>query len=517
MSSPGRLSGVLLPVFSLRSHDDFGIGDFGAVAGFLRWLEAAHQKMWMMLPLLPTAPGDSSPYATRCAFGLNPLFIQLAAVPEFMEAGGDASLAPAERETLATVRAAPRIQYAKVFPLKWFVLSRTFERFESQHGKPGTPRGKDFEAFCVAEQGWLDSYTLYAALIIDQQQRPWWEWPTGLRERQDAALKNAATRLSSEVRFQKWLQWVAHTQWGIVRAEAKKSKVLLCGDEPFIIGQDSADVWANPTRLKRDARLGVPPDDFSATGQDWGLPYFDFDTLAQEDFFWLRLRALASAKYYDLRRVDHAVGYFRQYIRDERTPLGRFVPPDEASQRRLGERMFEIFKESAAVVAEDLGVIPPFVREILARMEVPGYRVMRWERDNGVYRDPRSYPKASLVTTGTHDTDSMREWWHSAEPHERESLARAFPELQSMQPPPREFTPAVHHALLAAAENCPSDLCILPWQDVLGSMDRVNLPGSMSDANWAYRIEHPVEELLSAADTRAAAGHLAELTDAAHR
>jgi 4-alpha-glucanotransferase len=302
-----------------------------------------------------------------------------------------------------------------------------------------------------------------------------------------------------------------------VRRKAKAAGVLLCGDEPFIVGQDSADAWANPRILRRDARLGVPPDDFSATGQDWGLPYFDFAEMEKDDYAWLKTRARKAASYYDLRRVDHAVGYFRQWIRDEQSPTGRFVPPDEPSHRRLGERNFKLLADGAGIVAEDLGVIPPFVREKLAELQLPGYRVMRWERDDGHYRHPHHYPHLSLATTGTHDTDTLREWWEGAPDWEREAVARVYPELQSMQPPPRELTPAVHEALLAAAENSGSSLVVLPWQDVLGIRDRVNLPGSTGEANWSYRLPQSADQLMTDPQTRAGAERLARLTQAAGR
>ncbi len=217
------------------------------------------------------------------------------------------------------------------------------------------------------------------------------------------------------------------------------------GDEPFIIGQDSADTWANPRHLRRDARLGVPPDEFSDTGQDWGLPYFDFQAMEKDDWGWLRLRALHAAAVYDLRRVDHAVGYFRQYIRDEKAPRGRFLPPEEPAQRRLGTEIFRLLSDGSGIVAEDLGVIPPFVRQTLAELQIPGYRVLRWEKDEQVFRNPHAFPEVSLVTTGTHDTETLREWWEAREPAERLAAAEAWPEFEGMRPPPAEFTPRGPH------------------------------------------------------------------------
>ena len=514
MSQLGRISGVLLPVFSLRSRGDFGIGDFGAGPSFLEWLAAAGQKLWMLLPLLPTAPGDASPYSCKCAFGLNPLFIDLSQVEEFRDAGGEASLSEAERAQLAEARASRRVRYELVFPLKGRALRSAFARFEAQ---ASGPRRQAFEAFSQAQAVWLDTYALYAAVSQDQEQRPWWEWPRGIKERDPSALAAVRARLGPEVRFQAWLQWQAHSQWQGLREAARARGIQLGGDEPFIIGQDSADAWANPTLLRRDARLGVPPDDFSADGQDWGLPYFDFAAMEKDGYAWLKLRARMAARDYDVRRVDHAVGYFRQWIRDEKTPKGRFIPADEVSQKALGERHFKLLSADADIIAEDLGVIPPFVRQVLGKLSLPGYKVMRWERDDGVWRDPRKYPVTSLACTGTHDTEPLADWWEGATDAERLAVVRAYPEFEGWQGAPREFKPEVHHGLLAAAERSASAYCVLPWQDVLGSRERVNLPGSQSDANWAYRIPQDATELLTDAETKGALEHLRALTQAGGR
>lgn len=517
MKATGRLSGILLPVFSFRTCDDFGIGDFGGFDGLFDWMEAARQRLVMLLPLLPTAPGDPSPYATRSAFGLNPLFIHLPSLPEFAASGGFEALSATEQQQLEEARAAHRIRYELVFPLKSAALRRAFDQFEQEHYRANTPRAQELKAWSQSQRAWLATFALFSAISDDLANKPWWEWPDGLRDRDEQALADAGRRLGREVLFREWQQWVAETQWTNIRQRAEQRRILLCGDEPFIIGQDSADTWANPKILRRDARLGVPPDAFSATGQDWGLPYFDFEQMAKDDYAWLRFRAQKAASYYDVRRVDHAVGYFRQWIRDERTPTGRFVPEDASKHQALGEKHFELLSQDAGIIAEDLGVIPVWVRQTLGRMGLPGYRVLRWETDDGVVRNPRNFPAASLATTGTHDTETLREWWEvSTQQKDREAFARVYPELQGVTVT-AEFTPKIHEALLAAALSSASDLVVLPWQDVLGTTERINLPGSMMDANWSYRIDHNTDELLQSADTRAAAAKLATMTDGARR
>jgi 4-alpha-glucanotransferase len=509
MPSSPRLSGVLLPVFSLRSHSDFGVGDFGAAEGLFTWLLAAGQRLWMMLPLLPTTAGDPSPYATAGASGLNPLFIHLDSVAEYRSAGGLGLLSAKQAQALKAARASPSIRYDLVFDVKWAALQAAFNHAEGQKSE----RTEAFERFREAQAGWLDDHALFAALAEEQQRRPWWDWPEELAQRRPEALAAARGRLATRVRFHAWLQFLAHEQWAHVRTLAAARGIQLCGDEPFIVGQDSVDAWAYPAFLRRDARLGVPPDAFSATGQDWGLPWFDFPAMQAKDWKWLRSRAGQSATYYDLRRVDHAVGYFRQWIRDQTTPTGRFVPPDEPAQAALGDLLFQLLATGAGIVAEDLGVIPAWVRQTLQRQGIPGYRVLRWERDGPVFRDPSAFPAVSLTTTGTHDTETQREWWETTSDAERLAVASAYTAFAGLRPPPAAFTDEVHEALLETAETAASSLCVVPWQDVLGLRERINLPGTVQDTNWSYRMAHPVEELLGHPDTQAAAARLRRLTE----
>ncbi len=500
MEEFGRTSGILLPLFSARHQGDFGVGDFGGLEGLFDWLQMAGQKMLMTLPLLPTTL-DGSPYSTRSAFGLNPLLIDLRPVVEEHRI----ELNQREKEQLELARASTNVRYDLVFPLKLGVLRRAFERFQAGPGPEA------FTRFVRDEAEWLDEWALFAAVSDEQGLKAWWEWPQPLAQRQPKAVEEAGRRLAKEVAWHRWLQWVAHQHWAKVRALAKSKGVLLCGDEPFIIGADSADCWCHPTLLRRDARLGAPPDDFSADGQDWGLPWFDFEAIDKADYRWLRFRAAKAASYYDLRRVDHAIGYFRQWIRDDKTPRGRFVPPEEPLAAKLGDRNFQVLSAGAPVVAEDLGVIPRWAREVLERQKIPGYKVMRWAREDGVYQHNHQYPKVSLATTGTHDTETMREWWEKAPQWERDAVARTWPELQGQSTGP-EYSPPLHEALLRAALQSSSELCILPWQDVFAERDRVNLPGTVGPSNWSYRMKVRCEELVHREDTARAALWLKQLT-----
>lgn len=503
-----RMSGILQPVFSLRSAHDIGIGDFEAFEPLFGWMRQASQKLLMVLPLLPTTPGDPSPYSTRSAFGLNPLYIHLGWLPEEVRFTAD------EQGAIDTARASPTARYELIFGVKMAALERAFALFQ---GRAHSSQRQAFEAYCQAQETWLDGYALYASLSEVFDRKPWWDWPSALAAREGKALEAARQEHRLRIRYHQWLQWVAASQWRRVREAAKSAGILLCGDEPFIVAQDSADCWCFPEYLRRDARLGVPPDDFSSEGQDWGLPWFDFDALARDGDAWLKRRAQHAAATFDVRRIDHAVGYFRQYVRDAAAPKGRFIPIDEAAQRARGEKNFRLLSEGTGIVAEDLGVIPRFVKDTLAGLGLPGYQVMRWSREDGIYRDPRHYPEVSLVTTGTHDTETLRGWWEGTSDWEREMACSSWPELRAFRPASKLWSPEVHEALVRAALNAQSTWAILPWQDIFGEAERTNTPGTIGPQNWAYRMRPEVQSLGSDEALQRTAHWLTRLVHESHR
>jgi 4-alpha-glucanotransferase len=232
------------------------------------------------------------------------------------------------------------------------------------------------------------------------------------------------------------------------------------------------------------------------------MPVYRWDVVAQEHYRWLRERARRSADLYDGYRVDHLVGFYRTYgyPKDGRRPF--FTPSEEPSQLALGERLLEIFREPGAeIVAEDLGTVPDFVRASLARLAVPGFRVMRWERhwhDEGQpFREPAQYPAVSVATSGTHDTDPLIVWWEEATDDDRQKLNR-LPTIQriaSGEDLTRAPYERVRDVLVEALFASGSDLLLLPVQDVFGWRDRINVPGTIGDANWTYRLPWPVDTL----------------------
>ena len=282
-----------------------------------------------------------------------------------------------------------------------------------------------------------------------------------------------------------------------------------------MVSGDSADVWSRQQDFRMDASVGVPPDAFSETGQDWGFPAYRWIEVAARGDEWLAARARRSAELYDGYRVDHLVGFYRTYVR-ERDGRSAFVPGDEPSQIAQGERLLRLFTStSARIIAEDLGVVPDFVRESLARLQVPGYRVLRWERewhaDGQPFRDPSSFPSTSVATTGTHDTETLAEWWDTAPADDRHAVARV-PILRTRGCCGDEpFCDRIRDAFLEVLYAAGADFVIVPIQDLFGWRDRINTPATIGDSNWTWRLPWPVDDMDVEVEARERAGFAARL------
>ena len=320
--------------------------------------------------------------------------------------------------------------YDEVRRLKMQALRRAFDRFECEDLAVRSQRATAFHDFVAAQAWWLEDFALFRALHAQHGEQPWWKWDEGVRTHRFESIKSARETLASDVQFNRYVQWQADLQWRRARAEAD---IAIFGDLPFMVASDSADVWARQFAFRLDATIGVPPDAFSKTGQDWGLPVYRWDVIAEDDYEWIRQRARRSADLFRGFRIDHLVGLYRTYAIPVDGSEPTFAPPDQPSQIRQGETLLRLFGETGArVIAEDLGTVPDFVRASITKLRVPGYKVLRWEREwdapGQPFRDPAHYPTLSLATTGTHDTETVAEWWETAPADER----RAFSEIPAL-------------------------------------------------------------------------------------
>ena len=490
MMRRSRRAGISVPLFSLRSSRSWGIGEIGDIPAVSDWLRAGNQSVLQILPLNELAPSESSPYSALSAMAIDPQFISIWMMDE---AHG---LEREWRAEIEYVRRTPRIDYKAVRDLKQRALRVSFERFLKSEWLLDTGRSAVFRDFIADESWWLDEYSMYRALRADSGERPWPEWPSDLREREPSALQRARERLEGQILFYQYVQWVAARQWQSVRQAIAGIEIL--GDFPFMVTLDSADVWSRRRDFLLDASVGTPPDAFSETGQEWGLPPYNWDEARRNDFTWLRMRARRQANLYDGFRVDHLVGFYRTYVRplDGRPPF--FMPPEVPAQIALGETVLRIIIETNADVSvEDLGTVPTFVRESIARLGVPGYKVWRWETE-----DPAMYPPLSVAMSGTHDTETLGAWWETLTAAER---ARFGIEAE-------HYDEEVRDLIIEKLFHSGSNLVLLPIQDVFGWRDRINLPASIGDSNWTYVLPWPSDTANLQPDAIDCANRLAELS-----
>jgi 4-alpha-glucanotransferase len=492
-----RHAGVTAPLFSIVSSRSWGIGEFADLEPFARWLQSGGFDRLMLLPVGAVSPGETSPYSAASAMAFDSIYVAVHGIPEFLAAGGEEAMPDAARTALASARRAASISYADVRLAKRAALDMAAARFAAGTGTAGGRRER-FETFAAREAWWLEDYVLFLALSREQQ-RPWWEWDAALRQRAPQAIAEARHRLAGPIARHRYVQWVADEQWRDAHGAAARHGVTLLGDLPFTVGAHSSDVWARQDVFRLDISTGAPPDAFSATGQNWHLPFFDWPALERTGYDWIVARARRMAALFDGVRIDHLVGLYRTYgIPREGEPF--FSPADEGAQVRQGEAILRLFLDAGlTVIAEDLGTVPDFVRDSMARLGVPGSKVMRWERDwhaeGQPFLDPASFPAVSAAMTGTHDTEPIALWWESMTPGDRAAMA-ALPKLRahgiSADDP---WSASVRDAILDAAFESGSDDLILPIGDVFGWRDRINTPATIGPHNWTWRLPWPADTL----------------------
>ena len=494
-----KVSGATIPLFSLRTRNDWGIGQITDLPTCASWLLAAGQRLLQVLPTQELSQGETSPYGALSAFAIDPIYIDVERIPDLDAAAIAKRLGEEGLADLEKARRSPTVDYVAVRALKRRAFHEAFHRFREHDlvAAPDGDRAQAFFTFVDREGEWLRDHALYIALRASHDNYGWKTWPHEERDRSPTILALAKARrddggIGTRVLEQMYLQWIAHEQWHAARVELKELGVLLMGDMPFIVGGESADVWAHQDQFRTDVALGAPPDDFAKDGQSWGLPVYDWAAMDEDDLLWLRTRARHAAALFDRFRIDHLVGFFRQWVTKE-GGAGAFVPKSEKAQRARGEKVLTAMLEAAGpgtVIAEDLGVIPPFVRETMTRLGLPGYKVLPWEKDESFMpRDPRGFPELSVATWSTHDTAPITSWWKDLEPWERERLAALDSIPLDLPDEQREL------ALLKLLFSARSELTLVLVNELLGDPSRINTPGTVNDQNWTWRLPRPIEDL----------------------
>jgi 4-alpha-glucanotransferase len=496
-----RQAGVVLPLFSIRTRKDWGIGQLTALPVCAAWIRQAGQRLLQVLPPHTLSAGETSPYGALTAFGLDPIYADVDAIADLDPPAIDEALGSAGQAALARARATDGVDYEGVRALKTKAFDVAFARFVDREWERDTPRAKELAAFIQVERGWLDDLSLYEALRASHGGWGWTSWPEDERERAPVAMARARKDHAPHVLRVAYIQWILNAQWEAAHAQMRELGVELMGDVPFVVGTESADVWSHAAQFQLPLSLGAPPDDFSADGQDWGLPPYDWLAMEGDDLAWVRMRARHAARLYDRFRLDHVVGYFRQWVRRrDGVDRGRFDPAGAEGQRARGRRVLGAMLDELSraggqtdlprAIAEDLGVIPPFVRESLRELGMPGYRVVPWEKDATGFRDPTTFPRGSVVSWSTHDTAPIDAWWPELPEYDRVPLAERAGVASTIDDDPDRSI-----GLIGEMYRAKSDLALVLAQELLGLKDRINTPGTVGPENWRWRLPRPIEDL----------------------
>jgi 4-alpha-glucanotransferase len=479
-----RSSGILLHPTSLPGR--YGIGELGDAAyAFIDFLAESGQSLWQVLPLGPTGYGDS-PYQCFSAFAGNTLLVSL----DRLVAEGLLS-----KDDLADALQFDdeRVEFGRVIEFKNALMRRAFENFK--HTTDVSLRG-GFETFSQQAHAWLDDYALYRALKDARGGVAWNKWEPELVRREAGALAAARDSLHEQIEAHKFYQYLFFKQWSALKSYCHDKRVEIVGDIPIFIAHDSSDVWTNPSQFKLDDMgaplvvAGVPPDYFSATGQLWGNPLYDWDKMRADGFRWWIERVSATLHTVDILRIDHFRGFAACWEipgGDKTAERGRWVPAP-------GRELFTAIKNALGdlpIIAEDLGVITPDVEALRDDFGFPGMRILQFAF-GGDPRNidlPHNYIRNVCVYTGTHDNDTIVGWFKSeagagstrnSDQIERE---RRFC-LDYLNTDGAEIHWDLIRAVLASVAN----IAIVPLQDVLGlgNSARMNLPAS-TDGNWSWR------------------------------
>ncbi|MEI7429503.1 MAG: 4-alpha-glucanotransferase [Betaproteobacteria bacterium] len=477
-----RYSGILLHPTSLPGAH--GSGDLGAAAyHFIDWLAAGKQSLWQVLPLGGIGPGNS-PYMSPSAFAGNELLIDLV---QLRDSGW---------LTGANLEANPdlhdeRVNYPAVKKFRMAQLRQAAARFFASTQKD---LHQAFVSFCLTSKNWLDDYSLFMALDVRHggYGKVWQNWPAPLAQRQPKALHEAALTLAEECNFWKFCQWCFYSQWGALKKYANTHGVEIVGDIPIFVSPHSADVWANQTLFDLDNKglprvvAGVPPDYFSATGQRWGNPLYNWPAHEKEGYRWWIERMKSTLTLCDVVRIDH----FRGFESYWEIPASSATAINGQWKNGPGMALFNALHNAIdkpkghkrlRIIAEDLGIITPQVTALREAFELPGMRILQFAFDghSDNWYLPHNFESNTIVYTGTHDNDTTQGWWKSQD-EATQNYVRRYLGINGE---------SIHWELIRAASASVAAISIIPMQDVLGldSSDRMNQPGQ-AEGYWEWRF-----------------------------
>lgn len=394
-----RGAGVLLHISSLPSN--YGIGTMGAEAyRFIDFLKSAGQKYWQVLPVGPTSYGDS-PYQSYSAFAGNPYFIDLDLLIE------EGLLTKRDVTKYKWQEDCTHVNYGMIYNGRFDVLRKAFSNSKHQETE-------SYKIFCETNVGWLENYSLFMALKTYFKYKSWQEWPKDIKMREQEAMQRYSDLLKEEINFWKFCQYKFYAQWDAMLTYAHDNGIRVIGDIPIYLAMDSADVWVNPHLFQLDKKLapkkvaGVPPDDFSADGQLWGNPLYDWKAMEADGFAWWKKRMRYASRLYDFIRIDHFIGVVRYFAIPAKDETARNGIYRKGPGKKLTDAINSVI-DSSRIIAEDLGVVVDAVVKLRNQNDYPGMKIMQFGFNGDPNNDhfPENYTENTIVYGGTHDNETI--------------------------------------------------------------------------------------------------------------
>lgn len=486
--------GIAIPLFSIHSARSHGIGEYTDLPLLIDICASIGYDIIQLLPLNDTEL-DPSPYAAMSAFALNPIFLGLESLPHVHE---DPSLSE-KLKGLPKFSYLNRVEYSKVRENKEKFL-RDYFQFIGQK----VIQSEDFKQFSQSAHFWLKGYAVFKILKKKHHALSWETWPDADSRPTSQFIDSMIDQEPMEFQWHCFLQFLCDQQLKKAKAHAIEKKVSLMGDIPILIGRDSVDVWQHRELFNLDLSAGAPPDMFTADGQAWGFPIYEWKTIADQNYRWWIERLVWASRYFQIYRIDHIVGFFRIWS----IPIGMtgkhgyFIPKEENTWVDRGQKIMLMMLQACEMlpIGEDLGVVPPEVRACLSALGICGTRVMRWERrwnEDGGFIPSQDYPVDSMTTVSTHDTETLQQWWTN-NPME----AQLFSQFKGWSYQPvlsrehhREMLWDSHHSNSLFHINFLQEyLALIPGLSWPNAEDeRINIPGLVSDTNWCYRMQPSLE------------------------
>ena len=475
-----RSSGILFHPTSLPGK--YGIGTLGKEAyAFIDFLKKSKQKLWQIFPLGPTGYGDS-PYQSFSSFAGNPYLIDFDLLIE-------AHLL--SEEDLRDVFFGDNeeyIDYGAIYNQKYPLLRKAYENFKSSDNHE---MRENLEHFKRENASWLNDYSLYISLKNHFNGLPWNEWAHDIKNREHGAMEHYRNELADDIEYHNFIQFLFFKQWGDVKRYANENGIKIIGDIPIFVAADSSDAWANPEIFLFDEErkpvkvAGVPPDYFSATGQLWGNPLYNWQKLKETNYSWWVERVRANLSTCDIIRIDHFRGFEAYWA----VPYGDDTAINGQWEPGPGIDLFNAIKSQLGelpIIAEDLGLMTQGVIDLREATGFPGMKILGFAFDSGEENDylPHTYTKNCVVYTGTHDNDTLIGWFQKAKEEDRQ-FARDYLNSRSDD--------EIHWDAIRGAWSSVANMAISPVQDFLGlgSEARINTPG-VAAGNWQWRLKHGV-------------------------